>query len=273
MKVVTDAQKKREEEEAQSLQQAKNQAEVLNQQEADKKAQQWSDGQAILNAYIVELEEKGATPEQIAALREQGANQGFGVAHQNASLLNQILIQQTINQSSSKPLYSLSNDDIPPGCDPSGNICQSYVDPEIDIDDYFSGARTLTRVAYLGLGLVAGTAIGLFVASKIPHPIGAGIAGLFTAGIVVLGINTIVSPYETEIISDIEEEFRKAQTSGQPLTIGYPPQNAPVLKIPLGGNYIVDGDGDGEGIYVNTPAANLTVQVFAYLFDVTMPSP
>jgi hypothetical protein len=134
---VSDAQKKREEEEAQSLQQAKNQAEVLNQQEADKKAQQWLEGQAILNAYITELEEKGATPEQITALREQGATQGFGVAINNAGLLAIAMQEQNTNVGGGKPLASLSPQEPEPP--------DSIIPPE-SIQDYFNSNDSFTDI-------------------------------------------------------------------------------------------------------------------------------
>ncbi len=172
-----------------------------------------------------------------------------------------------------KPLYLLSNNASSSNCNLSGNICQSLIDPSINIDDYFSGARIITRAGYVALGLGIGTVIGLFVATKIPNPIASGVAGLFTIALVTLLINATIAPYEVEVISDLESEFKKAQNSGQPLTIGYAPKASPNLQIPFGGNYIVDGDGDGKGIYVNTPAANLTVHIFDQLFGLNMPAP
>jgi|GEM_PF-6816184 uncharacterized membrane protein len=51
----------------------------------------WLEGQAILNAQIEQLENQGASAEQIAELREQGATQGFGTALQSASVLTSSL--------------------------------------------------------------------------------------------------------------------------------------------------------------------------------------
>jgi|GEM_PF-6741393 hypothetical protein len=82
--------------------------------------QNWLQGQAILNAQIEHLESQGASAEQIAELREQGATQGLGVAHLNASTLSQILILQDAFANSSKPHLSPDSqtpqDEWIPGC-------------------------------------------------------------------------------------------------------------------------------------------------------------
>lgn len=87
-------QRQREEEEEQSYQQAQQQAEMLNQQEQQRIINQWLEGQAILNAHIEQLESQGATPEQIAELREQGATSGFGTAIGTSVVLGEYLAQQ-----------------------------------------------------------------------------------------------------------------------------------------------------------------------------------
>lgn len=95
-------QKKREEEEAAQIAQMQAEVDAKNaaieaQQLAMReqlKIKSWLEGQAILNAQIEQLESQGATPEQIAALREQGATQGFGTAIGTSVALGDYLAQQ-----------------------------------------------------------------------------------------------------------------------------------------------------------------------------------
>ena len=83
-----DKQRKRKEEEARQEAQvraevdAKNAALETSRQDKWKaqKVQNWLQGQAILNAQIEDAKKQGATKEQIATLKKQGAEQGLGAA-------------------------------------------------------------------------------------------------------------------------------------------------------------------------------------------------
>ncbi|HXF90851.1 MAG TPA: hypothetical protein VNJ29_02860 [Candidatus Nitrosotenuis sp.] len=84
------------------------------------KIRNWQAGKDMLDAWIEVLEAQGASPEQIAALKEQGATQGFGTAHLNAATLSQILSLQNAFVNSSKPLLSPTpDDDLPPSTQPA----------------------------------------------------------------------------------------------------------------------------------------------------------
>jgi hypothetical protein len=96
---VLEQQRQREEEEARQLSEVQASVDAQNAAiEANRIAMQeqlriqnWLQGQAILNAQIEQLESQGASPEDIEALREQGATQGFGTALQSASVLTNSL--------------------------------------------------------------------------------------------------------------------------------------------------------------------------------------
>jgi hypothetical protein len=91
MKVVQDAQKKREEEEAQSYQQAKNQAAKLNAIEEAKKAQQLIDGR---NEFYASLAELNLTDEQLLEVLNTASTNGLGTATTQAQGFNTANITQ-----------------------------------------------------------------------------------------------------------------------------------------------------------------------------------
>ena len=83
--------KKRKEQEAKKLQEDYAKAAKLNAMEEQRKINGWLEGQAMLNGYIEEAKKQGATEEEIAELRGQGATQGLGTAIGSASNLYQNL--------------------------------------------------------------------------------------------------------------------------------------------------------------------------------------
>ena len=169
-------------------------------------------------------------------------------------------------------LEDIHETDEKPGCDYWGEnsfSCQTVIDKDAELDDFFSGMRMITRVGWLSTGLSIGAVAGLIIASKVPHPIAAGVTGLVVTALVTFGVNTVIAPYDLELINDLETEFKAAQDSGKPLVIGT--TDDPSLELPFGGNYVVDGQGDGKGTYVNFPGANLTVHIYDLLFGLNLP--
>lgn len=91
--------RRREEEAARHAEQVRAEVDARNEaiqasQEAKREAlflQNWLQGQAILNAQIEEAKKQGASAEQLAALREMGATQGFSAAIDRTAQLTQSL--------------------------------------------------------------------------------------------------------------------------------------------------------------------------------------
>ncbi|GEM_PF-2623336 len=99
-------QKKREEEEAAQIAQVTAEVEAKNAAiESGRialmeqlKIRNWQAGKDMLDAWIEVLEAQGASPEQIAALKEQGATQGLGVAIANAQGVSQAVAAQNAKE-------------------------------------------------------------------------------------------------------------------------------------------------------------------------------
>jgi len=86
--------RKRKEAEAQQLRHAEAEAAKLNAVESARKAQEWQEGQNILNALIEDALAQGASEDEIANLKTQAATQGLGGAIDSGISLTQTLAEQ-----------------------------------------------------------------------------------------------------------------------------------------------------------------------------------
>lgn len=91
--------RKRKEEEARQAAEAQTEAARRNAVEEARKAQNWLQGKAMLEAQLQEVEKAGASQEQIAALRQTGLTKGFGTALAATTVAIRLLIEKNRAQS------------------------------------------------------------------------------------------------------------------------------------------------------------------------------
>jgi hypothetical protein len=218
-----------------------------------------------LNAYITDLEQKGATPEQIAALQEQGTTQGFSAAIGTALAIDEWFEQQRINQTyqepeqtgSDKPLLNLINN-----TNPNNNGENNMIEiPPLTPAQYaaLSNFNTATQVSIFLSSEVISIAAGGIAGYLIGGPLGA-LVGSFAGAVAGTGW----AVYESNCMNAIQGEIDRAYQNQSNIQIWRQEGTA--------GLYMYGGGNSNDTVtLVNGPLSNLYLGIMTWSMTGQLP--